>query len=178
MYRYIILAALLFTITKCSSISVSSDYDPAKDFDGYKTFAVFKDVVKGSELEKAPLIKARVLDAIERTMIAKGFSKVELADADLVVHSFAGTKDKLNVTDWGYSYGGYWRGYPYGRNIDVTQYTEATLVLDLVDGKNDELIWRGIGTGVLSENKTPAEKTEAVDNAVRKILGEYPPEKK
>ena len=175
MIRNILFIAVIFIAIKCSSISVSTDYDPAIDFSSYKTFAVYKGDVKGSELEKAPLIKARVLDAIERTMKSKGFSIAEVTNADLVVHNFAGTKDKINVTDWGYSYGGYWRGYPYGRNIDVNQYTEATIVIDLVDGKNNELIWRGIGTGVLTPTKSPEEKTKAVDYAIMEILNEFPP---
>lgn len=177
MIKYIFMITLIFTIIKCSSISVSTDYDPAKNFENSKTFAVYKDEVKGSELEKAPLIKTRVLNAIVRTMTSKGFSEVELEKADLVVHSFAGTKEKINVTDWGYSYSGYWKGYPYGRNIDVNQYTEATLVIDLVEGKTNELIWRGVGTGVLLKSYSPEEKTDAIDKAVKKILDEYPPVK-
>jgi len=169
---------IIFCVS-CSSISVSTDYDPASDFSVYKTFAVYNDAVKGSELEKAPLIKARVIDAVEKTMTAKGFTLTDADKADILIYPFAGTKDKLNVTDWGYGYSGrYWGGYPYGRNIDVSTYTEASLVLDIVDNKNHELLWRGIGTKAVSQNKSPEERTKAVDEAVAKILGDYPPQQK
>jgi hypothetical protein len=71
--------------------------------------------------------------------------------------------------------GGYWGGYPYGRNIDVTSYTEASLILDIVDTKIKELVWRGIGIKAIETNKSPEERTKTIDEAVEKILGEYPP---
>jgi hypothetical protein len=176
MLRSFIVIIVSLVFTGCSSISVSTDYDPAIDFNAYKTFAVHKDAVKGSKLEIAPLIKSRVIDAVERTMVQKGFAKAEIDKADIIVFPFAGTKDKMNVTDWGYSYGGYWGGYPYGRNIDVSYYTEASLVLDFVANEKDELVWRGIGTGALDPDKTPEERTQSIDYAVAEILSEYPPQ--
>ena len=175
MIKLIIMFGLLLVVTSCSSISFTSDYDPATDFSGYKTFAVHEGTVDGSELENAPLIKRRVIDAIRKVMVSKGFLLTEENNADIIVYPFAGTNDKIKVTDWGYNYGPYWRRYPNGRNIDVTSYTEATLVLDLVDSKSDQLIWRGAGTGAIRENNSPEERTEAIDNAVSRILENYPP---
>ena len=163
-------------LTGCSpSISVTSDYDPASNFNGYKTFAVHENPINGSVLEAAPLIKKRVKLAVESEMRKKGFVGTWEDKADLVIYPFAATKDKIHVTEWGYNYGGYWRNYPTGRNIDVNQYTEASLVLDLVDNKTHELLWRGIGTGVVEPNKSPEEKTKIVDEAVKKIMAQYPP---
>jgi hypothetical protein len=173
----LILTGMLFF--GCSSISVTSDYDPASNFTGYKTFAVSEKSIEGSALEQAPLIKKRVVDAVKSEMRKKGMVATHEDKADLVVYPFATTKDKINVTDWGYSYGaGYWGRYPYGRNIDVSEYTEATLVLDLVDNKTHELLWRGIGTGAVQPSKSPQERTEAVGEAVTKILDQYPPKQK
>jgi len=177
MIKSIIAGGMLLILFGCSSVSVTTDYDPALDFNKYKTFAVFKDAVQGSFLENAPLIKARVLDAVEKSLSDKGMLETEMDKADLIVYPFAGTKEKMNITDWGYSYGRYWRGNPYGRNIDVNSYTEASLVLDLVDNKSDELIWRGVGIGTINPNKSPEERTKAIDEAVSKILGKFPPSK-
>ncbi len=177
MIKALVAVGILLVITACSSISVNTDYDPALDFSEYKTFAVFKGNVKGSALENAPLIKTRVFDAAENSLSAKGFLQTDIDKADLIVYPFAGTKEKMKVTDWGYSYGRYWRGYPYGRNIDVSSYTEASLVLDLVDNKTDELVWRGVGTGTINPNNSPEEKTKAIDEAVSKILEKFPPSK-
>lgn len=168
-----------FILTGCSSsVSVTSDYDPASNFTGYKTFTVHDKAINGSVLEAAPLIKKRVIQAVESEMRKKGFVNTWEEKADLVVYMFAGTKDKLHVTDWGYNYEGYWKGYPYGRKIDVNQYTEASLVLDIVNNKTRDLLWRGIGTGVVHPEDTPEDKTKIVDEAVKKILAQYPPRTK
>ena len=177
MLKSIITFGLLLVVTACSSISVTSDYDPATDFSGYKTFAVHEGTVDGSALENAPLIKRRVIDAVGKVMASKGFLLTDENNADIIVYPFAGTNDKIKVTDWGYSYGPYWRRYPNGRNIDVTSYTEATLVLDLVNSKSEQLIWRGVGTGAIRQSNSPEERTEAIDDAVSKILEKFPPKK-
>ena len=83
----------------------------------------------------------------------------------------------MNVTDYGYRYGSWWGPYPYGRNIDVSYYTQASVIIDFVDNAKDELVWRGIGTGVVQESGTPEERQERIDNAVAKILEQYPPTK-
>jgi len=172
----LILTGILFF--GCSSISVTSDYDPAGNFTGYKTFAVHEKAINGSVLETAPLIKKRVVDAVKSEMRKKGMVETWEDKAELVVFPFATTKDKINVTDWGYSYGGgYWGMHPYGRNIDVNQYTEATLVIDLVNNKTHELLWRGLGTGAVQPNNSPEERTKAVSEAVTKIMAQFPPQK-
>jgi hypothetical protein len=171
----LVIAVLSLTLIACSSVSVTSDYNPEQDFSTYKSFAVYKNAIKDSQLEAAPLAKARVISAIEKVMTAKGFTMDESGNADVIIYPFAGAKEKMNVTDWGYGYGGYWGGYPYGRNVDVSYYTEASLILDMVDNKKDELAWRGIGTGVLHADRTPEERQAAIDEAVQKILDQYPP---
>jgi hypothetical protein len=39
-------------------------------------------------------------------MRQKGFTLIEADKADIVIYPNAGTEDKVNVTDWGYGYGG------------------------------------------------------------------------
>jgi hypothetical protein len=159
----------------CSSISTTSDYDPSADFLSYNTFSIYDGTIEGSELENAPLVKKRVLEAIEDEMGKKGFTKDDSGNSDLIVYTQAGTAEKMNVTDYGYGYGAWWGPYPYGRNIDVSYYTQGSLIIDLVDNAKDELIWRGIGTAVVQDRGTPEERQKFIDEAVAKILEQYPP---
>jgi len=178
MLKYTILSVLLLAfITGCSSVSVTNDYDPGTDFSTYSTFALYDGKIEGSELESYPLVKKRVMDAIKNEMTKKGFTSSDSENADLIIYAQAGTAEKMNVTDYGYGYGSWWGPYPYGRNIDVSYYTQASVIIDLVDNAKDELVWRGIGTGVVQEGGTPEERQEKVDNAVAKILEQYPPVK-
>jgi hypothetical protein len=175
-----LLVALIVVAAGCGSgISVTSDFDPAVDFSALKTFK-WVDVPKRSVEDPLnnPLLANRIRKAAEKALTAKGFTISEKPDFFIFAH--VGVKEKMNVTDWGYGYGPYWGPYPYGRNIDVTYYTEASVILDIVQRKDkDQLAWRGIGTGVVNRgySRTPEEAQAALDEALAEILYDFPPEK-
>lgn len=175
MLRNIIIGSLcaLF-LWGCSSVSVVSDYDPNTDFSKHMTYSIYKGVVKDRKLEAAPLAKKRVLEAIYTEMQKKGLIEADSVKADLIVNAHAGTKEKVDVTD--HAYGGWW-SRPYGRDIDVSHYTEGALIIDLVDKSKNELVWRGTGTTVLQDRGTPQKQQKYIEEAVAKILEQYPPQK-
>ncbi len=70
---------------------------------------------------------------------------------------------------YGYSGGG------YGGGGYVREYLRGTLVLDIIDVRKDELIWRGWGTKSLDADPRPEEVRMYVDEAVAEILEEFPP---
>lgn len=175
MNKYLAMTILLIGITGCSSISTTSDYNPAVNFVSYTTFSIYDGAIKDSELESVPLTKKRVIEAITKEMQNKGFSMVESAEAALTIFAHGGTTEKMNVTDYGYGYGGWWGPNPYGRDIDVSYYKEGSLIIDFVDNSRKELVWRGIGTTALRDGGTPEERQAFIDEAVAKILDQYPP---
>ncbi len=162
-------------LTGCSTVSVTSDYDKTANFTSYNTFTIYDDVIKDSELESVPLVKKRVLEALRNEMQKKGFTMVEAAEADITIFAHAGTTEKMNVTDYGYGYGGWWGPNPYGRDIDVSYYKEGSLIIDFVENSKKELFWRGIGTAALQDGGTPEERQAFIDEVVAKILDQYPP---
>jgi len=171
----VVISTILFI--GCSSISVNSDYDIYADFSSYKTFYIYNGELKDSRLESVPLVKKRVLDAIQNEMLKKGFAQEDSSKAGMMIYAQATTAEKMNVNSYGYGYGYGWGPYPYGRNIDVSYYTQGSLIIDFVDNKKDELIWRGIGTAVLQNRGTPQEREQFINDAVAQILGQYPPPK-
>ncbi len=67
-------------------------------------------------------------------------------------------------------------GYsPYYGSSRVREYVQAKLVLDVVDARTDELIWRGWATKSLEDNPTPEAVRKYVKAAVEKILERFPP---
>jgi Domain of unknown function (DUF4136) len=172
----IIIIPIVF-FASCSSVSVTSDYDLYADFSKYKSFYIYTGELKGSQLEKVPLVKKRVLNAIETELKKKGMTEEDSIKADMTVYAQANTAEKMNINSYGYGYGYGWGPYPYGRNIDVSYYTQGSLIIDFVDNKEDDLIWRGIGTAVLQNQGTPEEREQYINEAVAKILDQYPPTK-
>ncbi len=78
----------------------------------------------------------------------------------------------------GYGYGGYGhRGFGYGSyygSSRVREYVEARLVLDVVDARTNELIWRGWATDDLDRNPRPEAVQQYIEEAVEQILERFP----
>lgn len=177
-----LLCLSLVALVGCSSISVTSDYDSTASFSGLKTYQWIK--LQGTEdaLERAPLLQKRAMLAVEKALAAKGYDKLESGDPDFFVAVHAGTKDKINVTNYGYGYGG-WYGRPYGGlggTTDVSYYTEGSIFIDIIQKKGDgfEMIWRGVGKGTVDPPKDPVEGQAKADEVAAMILEQFPPETK
>ncbi|MDY0780159.1 DUF4136 domain-containing protein [Tenacibaculum sp. IB213877] len=167
---------LLLVLTSCSSVRVATDYDTKADFDSYKTFAFYK-----TGIDKAPisdLDKKRIMRAVEAELVAKGMTKS--SEPDVLVSLFTKSRERININDnnpgWGWGYGWGWNPWMWGgaNRLNVNQYTEGTLFLDIIDAKKKELVWQGIGTGALKSLNV--EKKEArIKEFVKEIMAKYPP---
>jgi hypothetical protein len=57
----------------------------------------------------------------------------------------------------------------------VREYTEGTLVLDLVDGEKGELAWRGTAQAEVTQTQDPEKRQQRIRKAVAEILQQFPP---
>jgi hypothetical protein len=163
-----LIAAIL--LVGCSTISVNQDYDPGYDFSKLKTFG-FIPISPEAGIDQ--LNANRFGDAIKNELTAKGYTVSEKADFGVAI--LFGKQTKTNITSYGYGYGPYWGRYGGTTNIDVSQYDEGTLIIDIIDMTKKELVWRGTGTGGLNPNATVEERTANINNAVAQILAQFPP---
>jgi len=164
--------ALFVAITTigCSSVSVMYDYDAQFDFASLK---VYDWMAKPSGVStRMGFFDERVTHAVNSQLAAKGYEG-ESTNPDFLIAYHVGVRDRINVQDWGYNYGP--RGYPLDRDISVQQYTQGTLILDFVDPKTKQLIWRGTAQGVVDPGSSPETKEEKVNEAVSRILEKFPP---
>lgn len=180
------LLILVLGMTSCSSVRVAADFDKEADFKSYKTFAFFKTGIDKAEI--SDLDKRRILRAIEAELLAKGFTKSETPD--LLVSIFTKSQQRVDVYNnawgwggwgwggWGPWGGGFGPGWGWGWNNQpmVSTQSEGVLYIDLIDMKNKELIWQGMGTGVISQRMD--KKEERIKEFVMKIMEKYPPEQK
>jgi hypothetical protein len=168
-----LLTIILLLTGGCSSISVHQDYDPEYDFSKLKTFGF---IPLSSEAGIDQLSADRLSNAIKTELLAKGYTLSEQADFGIALLFSSKTKTNVQSYGYGYGYGYYGRpGYGGTGGVDVTQYEEGTLVIDFVDMKENKLVWRGIGSGTLSQSPTVEERTKNVNNAVAQILAQFPP---
>lgn len=172
--------ATLALVAGCSTMSVNYDYDSNADFAQYSSFAwIAKPEVVAANAAQAQqssdLLDRRIRAAVEGELAARGLAQVDVDPGLLVVYHL-GVQDKIQVTDYGYSYSPYAWGYG-GRQLDVYQYQEGMLIIDLVDAKTKNLVWRGTGTKVIeSAPRSPEEMQARIDEVVAKIMASYPPQ--
>ena len=160
--------AFALLVAGCSSVSYNFDYDRDFNFSGIQTYgwAPVPDEAPGE-----PLTRHRIAEAVNAGLTAKGYAQSGDPDFRIAVH--VGSEEKVDVMDWGYGPGRRWRGGR--RDISVYNYTQGTMVLDMIDVRANELVWRGTATGVLSSNPTPEERTRKISEVVQKLLAGFPP---
>ena len=170
----------------CSSMKVTYDYDPGADFSTYRTF----DWVAGpQEPTGDPRIDNQLTDirirmTVESQLTLKGYRRVASEKPDFYVSYYASLKDLLNMSSISHYAGfgvgerpGYGGGWPAGSRTvtDVQSYKEGTLILDVVDGGTDRLVWRGIAQAEVDPSRDPKERQERIRKAVRDMLTHFPP---
>ena len=104
-------------------------------------------------------------------MAPKGFRETT-QDPDFLVAFHTGVQDKTDVQSWGYGYGYWGMG---GGGVSTINYQEGTLILDFINPKTKKLIWRGVGKKVVSQKATPEKREKGINDAVEKILNQFPP---
>jgi len=172
--KQLLLVLLSFVVLQsCSSVRVSTDYDKSVDYSKYKTYAFYKDGI--DKLKIHDLDKKRILKAIERELQAKEMTASE--NPDLLINIFTEANERIDVNQWNYGWSFGWNPWVFGGNTaSVSRSTEGTLYIDLIDANKKELVWQGIGEGVLTKNIN--KKEERINEFVKKILERYPPESK
>ena len=169
--KHTFLAALsLCAVASCSSLSTNFDYDTSYSFTNLATYDWTE-----KETEIATLEARRVRAAVDAELAARGF-KQSATKPDFQVAAHVKHQEKVEVQSWGYSYRPHsaWYGEP---SVDLYEYSEGSLVIDVIDPAKHELVWRGTASKVIDEDWTPQEREEEIRAAVKALLASFPPKK-
>ena len=175
--------AVLFLLAAaaCSSVEVQSDWDPSASFGGLHTWAWqgSTPTVTGNPRLDDPLVHERIQGAVEKSLAEKGFSKSVSGKPDFWVAYHIAMQEKLDARTIYTGYGPYrgWYGVGGAQTV-VDTYDVGTLLIDFVSPDSNNVIWRGTGQSRIQDLKTPEERQARIQDAVDRILGQFPPEKK
>jgi len=168
---------VLVLVAGCSTISVDTDHDPDGDFANYRTFDwIPRSAMKVQDPEFNQLTDQRIRRAITAQLRAKGIEKAD-GETDLIVSYHGATRERAEVytTGWsGYHGYGYWPGYGHS-TVETRYYTEGTLMVDLIDAKRKQMVWRGKATGVVGDYESQEAR---ISEAVEEMFKRYPPKMK
>src|SRR3989441_1554851 len=161
-------AAALLTLGACApGISVRTALSPDASLRGLHTFRVQptpQPKIAGTvSSTNDPMLVNSISNRALRADLAQEFAGLGYvasdSNPDFCVAYYASTNQKLDVTYWDYGYAWrphWWSGWGrrWGRgwggdwgiqSPTVTQYTEGTVIVDVIDPKTKDLLWRGQG---------------------------------
>ena len=157
----LVLLLVVFASGCASKPKMRSAYDDSIDFSQYSTYNIYDNAGPDQDSYQS-LFSQYMITAIHKEMQARGYTESDAPD--LLVNFNANLQDKTKVTTspsmgmsggyYGYRGGMYdpWGGYGYGTDTHVSQYTEGTFNIDLVDPKRKQLVWEAVGVGRINDD--------------------------
>ena len=183
-YRLFVLLASCALVVGCaSSAKIRSDYDRSANFGAYETYNFVEDA--GVDTGNYQGFFAQyMIDAITLEMQKRGYRMSD--DPDLLVNFNAILEEKTKITTspapspmmggyYGYRHGYYggWNTYHYAQETHVSQYTQGTFNIDLVDNARKQFVWEAVGVGRVSQ-KALKNLEAGVKRGVPRFFAFYP----
>jgi hypothetical protein len=147
-----------------------ADYDHAADFSKFRSFRFVQ--YPATSMRGFPhLVTEQLTSAISNEMNLRGYHW-EQSYPDLLIN-FSGEPLKRRRGErptayYDYRHYGAWRGYAIS-DVYTPYYDPGTVNIDLIDASRMELVWEGVGLGVI---KTPAprERSREYDAELRQAV--------
>lgn len=184
---------LFLAIAGCGVYTdITSDYDRSVAFTKYKTFAWLPDKDTSKSEYNNQIIRNNTRNYFTHCMGERGYkARVDTPDVFLDLIVTTAKKEKtVNTPVYNYPYdwyydnpyyypypSSYYYNYPYYYNYTTTyitqktEYTEGAIILNVIDRKQNKLVWTGTAKGDLYD---PSYIGDNLHPAVYDILNNYP----
>jgi hypothetical protein len=141
--------------------SVRVQWERGTDFSKYQTYAW----IEGTRAldDEADAI---IVQAVDDQLGINGIFLDE-AEPDLHVVYHAARDESFEIT------GGYRLDWKDTRAVTANSHVAGTLVIDLVDVEENQLVWRAIATASITQDRNKDRKT--VVDALEKMFAKFPP---
>jgi Domain of unknown function (DUF4136) len=166
--KIVLFCVFVTTATVAIAQQIQTDYDHTTDFSKYRTFMWIKE-----PKPENPLMKQRIIDAINAQLEAKGLRLVT-TNADLGVSANSATRQEHTLESFYDGFPGWgWRRYWGPVTTAVETWEVGTLVVDLFDNETKQIKWWGSATDTISDK--PEKNAKKLDEAVTKMFKHFPP---
>lgn len=175
-------AALATALTGCrGGIQVRTMAAPDAGFSRLHTFRMLPGPARrdnqAAPADDDPMISNSIANRVIREQIVKAFQArgytLDERNPDFAVAFYASAREKLDVSlwDYGYAFDPRWPRFP-GPLSSITQYTEGSVVIDIVQARSRDLLWRGEGKAGLAND--PSKNVERLAKAAEAIVKKFP----
>lgn len=184
-YLLIFMAAL--TLVACGSGSGPSR-ENAKKLKNYDSYAYLpnKDTIKSRKLDNEE-IQTTIVEAINANMQEQGYV-LDKTQPDVLIYVHAMFDENIagtaNPAYTSYSYykpghyiGPYYEDYTYenyytvqritGTDVKQAPYSERSVVIDFIDGRTNEILWRGTSSEEIGTRRMESDIKDYVDEVFK-----------
>jgi len=181
----IVLATIILTtiaLTACSSgAKIVANSDPMADFGAFKTYDYIQPLSTDRGNTRS-LLSGFMIAAATKELDARGLQR-SANNPDLLIDFVVATQEKIRVSNQpttsmsmhrGRGRAGTWGGYSMGMSTQqVTQSTEGTAAIDVIDRKKNQLVWEAAATGRVTDS-TRQNLEPVVQQAVADMFARFP----
>jgi hypothetical protein len=173
----------LLAMTGCASgPTIRSNVDQSVDFTRFQTFGFMQPLSTDREGFQS-FISRDLMAAAERELVALGLKRTD-TNPDLLVNFSANLDQRLRVTQtpqtsasaFGSHRRGFYSTWPSYRT-EVRQYTQGTLVVDVVDAARMQLVWEGVAAQRITQSRAD-NIGPVIDQAMQEVFAQFPTRKK
>jgi hypothetical protein len=160
-------------LSGCSSLRVATDYSAAADFSEIRTYQ-YRDTGQTAE-RKNQLVHDRIVAALHREAQASGLTETE-SNPDVLLGYYVSVDEQLvlNTTHMGYGWGPRWGTMGMGSSMTTAStHVQGTLVIDMWDDDEDQLVWRAIITDTVRSN--PDQNADRINRGIASAFADFPP---
>ena len=182
--KLISICLLYAAVISCSgSMKVKTNHDKTTDFSKYDTFKVLEEDETNPLTSMKESTRQTIERAIDYELKNSGF--LNSNDPDLFVYFQTVVKGKSNLGD----YNSYYQGRnaqslptsstdPNSPDFSVHEVTEGTLIIDIIDSKDEKVVWQGTVTKAIKDDQEDIDIQGIVYDAVEMVFKDFPPQKK
>jgi hypothetical protein len=186
---FLSLVLVVLCLSSCATRpNVATDYEASYNFAALKSFSVKSTKQDSKENILISPFTLSHIHALVNSELSKRYTSVdETANPDFLVSYHLVMEEKLDPSTYDNLYGyGFWgRGYRYPSPLfyhpqldgGMRVYNQGSLIIDLVDAKTQQPIWRGVSEKRLNKGLSPQRQREILTSAVLEVLAQFPPVK-
>ncbi len=171
----------LLALAACAAgPQVRTNQSPGLDFNQFRTFAFFEPLGTDNA-GYSSLVSEQLRLSMRIELESRGFIYDASGDPDLRINFQARLNDRIRVrqqtatvhSTWGGHRRGFYGAWPMYTAPDIDQFTEGTLIIDVVDARRAQLVWEGVATDRVTQAAL-RDINRALDQTVTEIMARFP----
>jgi hypothetical protein len=164
---------MLLVLLACNLVAaqdVTTNSMPGTNFAKYHTYKWVS--IQGASYPNQ-ILDTQIKQSIDNQLAAKGLTKTDSDTADLYVGYQVSVDQEKQWNAYGMGGGLRWGGGM--ATAQASTISIGTLVLDMYDPSNKQLVWTGRATKTLDPGANQQKKQKNLDKAMQKLLKNFPP---